>query len=71
MVYLGKRNASRKHLCTKVTSVLHVSYSKIGGNLGLVLNDKKGNFSIKSYVKQLWRSIRIASEAILIDSHNI
>ena len=34
--------ASRKHLRTKVTPDLHLTYSKSGGNLGLVLNDKKG-----------------------------
>ena len=33
--------ASRKHLRTKVTLDLHLTYSKNGGNLGLVLNDKK------------------------------
>ena len=36
--------SSRKHLRTKVTSDLHLTYSKNGGNLGLVLNDKKWKF---------------------------
>ena len=30
---------SRKRLRTKVTQDLHLTYSKNGGNLGLVLND--------------------------------
>ena len=34
-------SSSRKHLRTKVTPDLHVTYSKNGGNLGLVLHDKK------------------------------
>ena len=33
-------NPSREHLHTKVTPTLHLTYSKNGGNLGLVLNDK-------------------------------
>ena len=32
---------SRKYLRTKVTPDFHLTYSKNGGNLGLVLNDKK------------------------------
>ena len=36
--------APRKHLRTKVTPYLHLTYSKNGGNLGLVLNDKKWKF---------------------------
>ena len=40
----------RKHLRTNVTPDLHLTYSKNGGILGLVLNDKKWNFSIKSYI---------------------
>ena len=50
-------NASRKHLLTKVTPDLHLTYSKNGGNLGLALNDKKWKFlhkiirgMIKNYV---------------------
>ena len=35
------RYTSRKHLRTKVTPDLHLRYSKNGGNLGLVLKDKK------------------------------
>ena len=35
---------SRKHLRRKVTPDLHLTYSKNGGNLGLVLNDKKWKF---------------------------
>ena len=35
---------SRKHLRTKVTPDLHLTYSKNGGNLGLVLNDKEWKF---------------------------
>ena len=35
---------SRKHLRTKVTPDLHLTYSKNGGNLGLVSNDKKWKF---------------------------
>ena len=34
------RLTSRKHLRTKVTPDLHLTFSKNGGNLGLVLNDK-------------------------------
>ena len=33
-----------KHLRTKVTPDLQLTYSKNGGNLGLVLNDKKWKF---------------------------
>ena len=33
--------ASRKHLHIGVIPDLHIAYSKKGGNLGLVLNDKK------------------------------
>ena len=33
--------SKRKHLRTKVTPDLHLTFSKNGGNLGLVLNDKK------------------------------
>ena len=36
--------SSRKRLLTKVTPDLHLTYSKNGGNLGLVLNDKKWKF---------------------------
>ena len=36
--------SSRKHFRTKVTPDLHLTYSKNGGNLGLVLNDKKWKF---------------------------
>ena len=36
--------ACRKHLRTKVTPDLHLTYSKFGGNLGLVLNDKNWLF---------------------------
>ena len=35
---------SRKHLRTKVSPDLHLIYSKNGGNLGLVLNDRIRNF---------------------------
>ena len=35
---------SWKHIRTKVTPDLHLTYSKNGGNLGLVLNDKKWKF---------------------------
>ena len=35
---------SRKHLRTNVTQDLRLTYSKNGGNLGLVLNDKKWKF---------------------------
>ena len=37
-------SASRKRLCTKVTPDWHLTYSKNGGNQGLVLNDKKWKF---------------------------
>ena len=37
-------DTSRKHFRTKVTPDLHLTYSKNGGNLGLVLNDKKWKF---------------------------
>ena len=37
-------STSRKHLRTKVTPDLHLTYSKNGRNLGLVLNDKKWKF---------------------------
>ena len=47
-------DSSRKHLRTKGTPDLHLKYSKNGGYLGLVLNDKKGNFSIKSYVVAIY-----------------
>ena len=40
-------STSRKHLRTKVTPDLHLTYSKNGGNLGLVLNDKKWKFPHK------------------------
>ena len=36
--------SSRKHLRIKVTPDLHLTFSKDGGNLGLVLNDKKWKF---------------------------
>ena len=32
---------SQKHIRKNVTPELHLTYSKSGGNLGLVLNDKK------------------------------
>ena len=37
-------STSRKHLRTKVTPDMHLTYSKNGGNLGLVLSDKKWKF---------------------------
>ena len=37
-------HTSRKHLRTKVTPDLHLTYIKNGGNLGLVFNDKKWKF---------------------------
>ena len=37
-------STSRKHLRTKVTPDLHLTYSKNGGNLGLVFNYKKWKF---------------------------
>ena len=37
----GIEVTSRKHLRIKVTPDLHLTYSKNGGNLVLVLNDKK------------------------------
>ena len=40
-----KKESSLKHLRTKVTPDLHLTYSKNGGNLGLVLNDKKMEIS--------------------------
>ena len=36
--------SSREHLRTKVTPDLRLTYSKKGGNLGLVLNNKKCKF---------------------------
>ena len=36
--------SSRKRLRTNVTPDLHLTYSKNGENLGLVLNDKKWKF---------------------------
>ena len=36
--------ASRTYLRTKVTPDLHLTYSKNGGNLGLVLNDNTWKF---------------------------
>ena len=36
--------SSRKHLRTKVTPDLYLTYSKNEGNLGLVLDDKKLKF---------------------------
>ena len=45
---------SRKHLRIKFTPDFQLTYSKNGGNLGLVLNDKSGNFSIKSYVEAIY-----------------
>ena len=39
--FLSDPYSSRKRLRTKVTPDLHLTYSKNGGNLGLVLNDKK------------------------------
>ena len=42
--------SSWKHLCTKITPDFHLTYSNNGGNLGSVLNDRNGYFSIKSYV---------------------
>ena len=44
MLQLILDSTSRKHLRTKVTPDLHLTYSKNGGNLGLVLNDKKWKF---------------------------
>ena len=44
-----RTNTSWKHLHTKVTRDL-LKYSQKGENLGLALNDKGGNVSIKSYV---------------------
>ena len=41
---ISRHIASRKHLRTKVIPDLHLTYSKNGGNLGLVLNDKKWKF---------------------------
>ena len=37
-------STSRKHICTKITPDLHLTYSKNGGNQGLVLNDKNWKF---------------------------
>ena len=39
-----KAQSSWKHLRTGVTPDLHLRYSKNGGNLGLVLKDKKWKF---------------------------
>ena len=65
-----EENTSLKHLRTKITPDLHLTYSKNGGNLGLVLKTiKKGNFSIKSYVVATYQNL--LAEAIPIDSHNI
>ena len=60
---------SRKHLLTKVTPDLHLTYmySKDGGNLGLVLNNKMWKFPHKI----ICSGDLLESEAILIDSHNI
>ena len=41
---MEKSKSSRKHLRTKVTPDLHLTYSKNGGLLRLVLNDKKWKF---------------------------
>ena len=55
-IFVPKKNyvfvvhTSRKHLRTKVTPDLHLTYSKTGEILGYCLNDKNGTFSIKSYV---------------------
>ena len=38
------QQSSRKHLRTKVTPDLHLTYIKNWGNLRLVLNDKKWKF---------------------------
>ena len=38
--------SSRKHLNTKVTPDLHLTYSKNGANLGSESNDKKCKISI-------------------------
>ena len=34
-------HSSRKHIRTKLTPKFHLTYSKNGGNLGLVSNNKK------------------------------
>ena len=38
----------------KDTPDLHLTYSKNGGNQGLILNGKRGNFYIKSYVVAIY-----------------
>ena len=47
-------HTSRKHLHLKVTPDLHLTYSKNGGSLGLVLIDKSEKFSIKLYVVEIY-----------------
>ena len=42
--YNNVAHPSRKHLRIKITPDLYLTYSKNGGNLGLVLNDKKWKF---------------------------
>ena len=66
MVYIfgSDCTTSGKHLRTKVTPSVHLTYNKNGGNQVWVLNDKKWKFLHKI---MLWQSIGIA-EAILIDS---